>query len=226
MPAGMPGNYTPTADELAHAQDWASQNGYGTVLTPWNDQGGGTGVFTVPTSGGGGSVRFGWGRGWFASFGGPGGGAAAAAPSAALPVVAVPPPVPTTVAFAPVQQAVAPSPVAAVVVSPSGATTPVAAELGPVQSVPAAPAAPAGGGFNVMDFVNALLKAPAMQPVEANVAAAAAPYAAPVASSLAGAWLQQNAGKLALYGGAAVAALVVLPKLLRSRNPFGRRRRH
>lgn len=64
--------YQPSTAETVAAQGWATANGYGTVLTPWSLDTD-TLSFNVPTTGGIGTVRFGFGAGVFASFAGPGG---------------------------------------------------------------------------------------------------------------------------------------------------------
>jgi hypothetical protein len=209
LPSGLSPNYTPTAAELARAQEWADANGYGRVGQGWSNQGGG--VFTVPTSGGGGSVRFGWGRGWFANFAGP--GAVASAPAAAAAVVSEAPAVVFTAApVEPPPATVAPATSVMTVSTPGKAdvqTVPV------VEVPPAAAVAPSGGGFNFSEALDAFLKSPAMQPLEAKVAAAAAPYAPQVATNLFGAWVAQHQKEVLLYGGAGLAAVLLLPRLLR-----------
>lgn len=80
--------YQPSTAEVALAQAWIASNGYGSALTPWNLDTSNL-SFTVPTTGGGGSVVFGFGRGVFASIAAPqgsldqSGGPAPAAPAAA-----------------------------------------------------------------------------------------------------------------------------------------------
>ena len=58
--------YSPSSAEVALAQGWIGANGYGSALTPWQLDTD-TLAFTVPTTSGGGSVRFGFGAGVFAS---------------------------------------------------------------------------------------------------------------------------------------------------------------
>ena len=269
LPAGGT-PYTPTAAERANAAYWLTSLGYTLADGAWSNQDGG--VFNVPTTDGG-YVRFGWGRGDFANFPGPGEVTEAAAPVAVAPQVSIAAPVEPapaaavtvapTVTAAPASVAVAaattpyyahsgpvagsildpcatlgwrmmragdvltdaPASVAttAAVVTPTG-TTPVAAVVSTVpdtsEAVAAAPVVSANApatatGFDFSAFLTALLKAPAMQPVEANVAAAAAPYAPQVATSLLGAWVDQN--KALVYGGAAVLALGVVLLATRKR---------
>ena len=62
--------YQPSTAEVALAQAWIASNGYGSALTPWNLDTSKL-SFTVPTTGGGGSVVFGFGRGVFASIAAP-----------------------------------------------------------------------------------------------------------------------------------------------------------
>lgn len=217
LPSGMTGNYTPTSSQLARAQDWASQNNYGTVGTPWNLASDGS-TFTVPTTGGGGSVRFGFGRGWFTDFPPPG-------PGATVPVAApVAQPVQPVLYAAPAEPppaaAVAPAPAAAVahVQLPDGSTAVVPVQTSaPPAALQAGQAPPAEAGFNVKDFLTGLLAAPAMQPLEAKAAAAAAPYAPQVGASLAGAWIKAHQQQLLVGSGLVVAGVVILPRLMRGR---------
>lgn len=215
LPSGMAGNYTPTSSQLARAQDWASQNSYGTVGTPWNLASDGS-TFTVPTTGGGGSVRFGFGRGWFTDFPPPGPGATAAvAVPVAQPVqpVLYAAPAPQQPAQPPPPAAVAPAPAAAVaqVQLPDGSTAVVPVQTSaPPAALQAGQAPAAEAGFNIKDFLTGLLAAPAMQPVEAKAAAAVAPYAPQVGMSLASAWIKEHQTQLLVGGGLAVAGVFIL----------------
>lgn len=207
LPSGMPGNYTPTSAQLARAQDWASQNSYGTVTTPWNLASDGS-TFTVPTTGGGGSVRFGFGRGWFTDYPPPSPGATAA-PAAVLPESGAPP--------APVLQT-EPQPAVAVVTKADGSQVAVPVQTSALQAGQAP--APAAAGFDIAAFLRGLLAAPAMQPVEATAAAAAAPYAPQVGLSLASAWVKAHQAQLLTGGAVAVGGLLLLRAMRRPRRRY------
>lgn len=223
--------YYPTPAELANAQATCTANGFGTVGQPWNIEADGS-TFEVPTDLGGMPgytsgymVRFGFGRGAFANFPPPAAGTGTS-PQAGGAAVTMPVPSQPPVLIAPQAQPAAPAPPAAAVPAPgpAAAVAQIHMEDGSTALVPvqtsAVTAAPAGAGFDIAAFLKGLLAAPAMQPVEAQAAAAAAPYAPQVGLSLASAWMKAHQTQL-LAGGAVVVGGVLVLRALRP----GRRRR-
>ena len=221
--------YYPTAAELANAQAAASANGWGTVGQPWNIEADGS-TFEVPTNQGGMpgytsgyQVRFGFGRGAFANFPPPpaGSGTSPQAGGAGVTVPVAQPPQPVLIA-APAQPAPEPPP-AAVVPAPAAAVAVVTQPDGSQVAVPvqtaaleaAQPPAPAAAGFDIAAFLKGLLAAPAMQPVEAQAAAAAAPYVPQVAGTLGMAWVKAHQAQLVVGGVAVVGGILVLRALRR-----------
>jgi len=205
LPAGTP--YTPTLAEAQNADAYLP--GLGRTRAPGAWSLGSNGVFWVPTTDGN-YITFGWGRGDFAAFPGPGQAAPAAA--AAAPVAPAVDVAPVTPAL-PAAGSAAAVPVAATVADAAGTATPVTAVLqtSATPALEALEATPAAGpGFTFQDFLTGLLQAPALQAPLAQAQAALQPVAQQVGLALVKQWVAAHKTELLIGAGVAGLGLVLL----------------
>lgn len=210
--------YYPSAAELATAQAASDAGGYGTVAQPWNIEADGS-TFEVPTDRGGlpGAttgymVRFGFGRGAFANFPPPAPGVGASPQIAAATPTA-------SVQSALVAAVASPAPAAALPVTASVTTPAGSVPVSAVVETAAPAAAPAGAGFDVGQFFSSLFAAPAMQPVNQQLAQVAVPAATSAVKTAITNWIAAN--QALVYGGG--AAVVLGGIYLATRRGRGRR---